>query len=38
MKSFNILVNRRHFLKSSGIAAAGAALPAWFLAREEAWG
>lgn len=37
MKSFNILLNRRHFLKRSGVAAAGAAaLPAWFLAREEA--
>ncbi len=36
MNSFNILVNRRRFLKSSGVVAAGAALPAWFLAREEA--
>jgi predicted dehydrogenase len=35
MNSFNILVNRRHFLKTSGVAAAGSALPAWFLAREE---
>src|SRR5258706_11320630 len=36
MNSFNILVNRRHFLRSSGIAVAGATLPAWFLAREQA--
>jgi predicted dehydrogenase len=36
MKSFQILLNRRHFLKASGMAAAGAALPAWFLEREGA--
>lgn len=35
MNTFNILVDRRSFLKSSGLAAAGAALPAWFMAREE---
>ena len=36
MNSFNVLVDRRRFLKSSGMAAAATALPAWFLAREEA--
>lgn len=36
MNSFNLAFNRRHFLKSSGAAAAAAALPAWFLAREQA--
>lgn len=36
MKSFEVLVDRRRFLKTSGVAAAGAALPAWFLQREGA--
>ncbi len=36
MKSSDSLVGRRSFLKSSSIAAASVALPAWFLAREGA--
>ena len=36
MNSLPFYINRRHFLKSSGVVAAGAALPAWFLQREEA--
>jgi predicted dehydrogenase len=36
MNSFHILVNRRSFLRRSSVGVAAAALPAWFLAREEA--
>src|SRR3954467_893080 len=36
MNTSDNLVDRRHFLKRSGVAMAGVALPAWFLGREEA--